>query len=196
MTEVTLLRVSTVVAAAAGTLCLGAQGQLRPVVAALATVLVCAAGAAAHRLPDGRGAELRRSAAKAIVLGATVLAAVFLLAVQVGNGIGDTTELVHQIGATVALPLVVVLVAQLASADSLREQRVVLVASLLCGLLALGTAEGDGAQDLASGLGFFLGWAGRLPWLSMWLMQRVTAQQSADFTHAGRCWATGVTSEQ
>ena len=75
MSEATLLRVSTVVAAAAGTLCLGAQGQLRPIVAVFAVVMVCGAGVAAHRLPDGRAARLRRSAAKAIVLGATVLAA-------------------------------------------------------------------------------------------------------------------------
>jgi protein-glutamine gamma-glutamyltransferase len=191
VTEATLLRVSTVVAAAAGTLCLGAQGQLRPIVAVFAVVMVCGAGAAAHRLPDGRGARLRRSAAKAIVLSATVLAAVFLLAVQARSGIGDTTELLHQIGATVALPLVVVLVAQLVSADTLREQRVVLVASLLCGLLALGTAQGSGAQDLLSGLGFFLGlgWAAAL--LSMWLMQRTKYQVAADFTHVGRVLGDG-----
>jgi transglutaminase-like putative cysteine protease len=172
-------------------MCLGVQGQLRPIVAVVALVMVLGAGVAPLRLPDGRAARIRRSAAKSVVLTATVLAAVFLLTVRARTGIGDTTELVHQIGATVSMPLVVLLAAQLASADSLREQRVVLVASLLCGLLALGTAKEGGAQSLLSGLGFFLalGWAAAL--LSMWLVQRAKAQEAAGFTHVGRLLGDG-----
>jgi protein-glutamine gamma-glutamyltransferase len=186
VTEATLLRVATTVAAASGTLSLGAQGQLRPLVAACALVLVVAAGAAPQILRDGRARKQRRSAAKALVLGATVLSAVVLLGMRARSGFGDTTDLVHQVGTTISLPLVVVLVAQLASADSLRELRVVLVASLTCGLLAVGTAEGGGAQKLLSSLGFFLllGWTAAL--LSLWLLQRVKYQQAADAVHLGR----------
>ena len=172
MTEATLLRGSTVAAAGAGILSLGVQGQLRPIVALGALVLLLIAGAAPLLLPGGRAAVLRRRAAKALVLGGCLIGALWLLAMRARTGIGDTTGLVHQVGTTVSLSLVVVLAAQLTCADSRRELRVVLVASLLCGLLALGTAQGGGAQDLLSGLGFFLalGWAAAL--LSLWLMQR------------------------
>src|SRR5450432_1128122 len=123
-------------------LSLGIQGQLRPIAAFGALVLLLVAGAAPLLLPDGRAAVLRRRVAKSFVLGGCLIGALWLLAVRALAGFGDTSGLLHQVGTTVSLSLAIVLAAQLACADSRRELRVVLVASLLCGLVALGTAEG------------------------------------------------------
>jgi transglutaminase-like putative cysteine protease len=191
VTESTLLRSSTVVAAGAAVLSLGMQGQLRPIVAFGALVLLLVAGAAPLLLPSGRAAVLRRRAAKALVLSGCLIGALWLLATRARSGIGETTGLVHQVGTTLSVSLAVVLAAQLACADSRRELRVVLVASLMCVLVALGTSEGGGAQDLLSGLGFLLvvGWGAAL--LSMWLLQRAKQRDGVAFVHLGRVLGDG-----
>jgi transglutaminase-like putative cysteine protease len=191
VTEATLLRGSVVAAAGAGLLSLGIQGQVRPIAAFGALLLLLVAGAAPLLLPDGRAAVLRRRVAKSFVLGGCLIGALWLLAVRALTGFGDTSGLLHQVGTTVSLSLAIVLAAQLACADSRRELRVVLVASLLCGLVALGTAEGGGAQDLLSGLGFVLvlGWTAAL--LSLWLLQRAKQREAATFVHLGRVLGDG-----
>jgi transglutaminase-like putative cysteine protease len=191
VTEATLLRGSIVVAAGSGMLSLGIQGQLRPIAAFGALLLLLVAGAAPLLLPDGRAAVLRRRVAKSFVLGGCLIGALWLLAVRALAGFGDTSGLLHQVGTTVSLSLAIVLAAQLACADSRRELRVVLVASLLCGLVALGTAEGGGAQDLLSGLSFFLvlGWTAAL--LTLWLLQRAKQREEAAFVHLGRVLGDG-----
>jgi transglutaminase-like putative cysteine protease len=191
VTEAVLLRGSTVAAAVAGVLSLGAQGQLQPIVALGAVVLLLIAGAAPLLLPAGRAAVLRRRAAKAVVLSGCLIGALWLLAMRASTGIGETSGLVHQVGTTVSVSLAVVLAAQLACADSRREVRVVLVASLMCGLVALGTAESGGAQDLLSWLGFLLGvgWAAAL--LSMWLLQRAAQRDLVSYVHLGRVLGDG-----
>jgi protein-glutamine gamma-glutamyltransferase len=191
MTEATLLRASTVTAAGAGIMSLGVQGQLPPIVAMAALVLLLHAGAAPLRFRDGRALRVRRAVAKLVVLGGCLLSALLLLGVRLVTGLDDTELLMHQVGIVVALSLTVVLIAQLASADSRHELRVVLVASLLCSLVALGTAGEGGAQNLSSSLGFFLGlgWASAL--LSLWLLQRAKLRETAAFVHLGRVLGDG-----
>lgn len=189
MSEMTMLRISTLVAAGAGTLCLGFQGQLRMRFVVAALLLQLAAAAAPHLLPGQHAAKVRRSTANVLVLAASLLAAWLVLARPTGTDMGGVAGLVEWAGMLVSVPLVAVLVAQFTCADSWRELRTVLVVSLLCVLLALGTAEEAAVADLWPGLGSCLavGWTAVLA--SLWLLQRAKQQQAA--THVHRGWVLG-----
>ena len=182
----TLLRISIFVAAAAGTMCLGLQGQLRMPFMVLALLAELAAAAAPHLLPGKGGMNARRRMSNVSVLAVLGVMVWLVIAGRSGVDLTDAAGLVIQIGRVIAVPLVAVLVGQLASADSLRELRMVLVASLLCVLLALGTAEGGAVRDLWSALGasLALGWAAAL--VSLWLLHRAKFRQGATLAHLGR----------
>ncbi len=177
MTDLMRLRIATTVAAAAGTLTLGLQGQL-PVWAAVLGVL---AEAAAAWLPvqfaSPRATGIRRAVARTMLLTVGLLGALALLVVRLQAGLSDTSNIAAQVGSTIALPLVGVLLAQIASGDSVRELRVVLVAALLCGLLSLGTAPPGGAHDLVSAFGMCLlvGWVAAAT--GLWLLPRCGLQE-------------------
>ena len=166
-----LLPIGASVTAAAAIGCLGARGLLPLPFVVLALALTAAAGWLLVRWPSGRGAALRRSVAQPVVVASMLLTAVTLL-VRVRAAAGNPTELVSGLGTAMSYPLVLILVAQLGSAGSLRELGVVLVGSFLCALLAVGTVPGATSPDLGSALGAFLalGWAAGL--VTLWLMHR------------------------
>ena len=102
-----------------------------------------------------------------------------LLLVRVRAAAGDPAELVSGIGTAMSYPLVLILVAQLGSTGSLRDLGVVLIGSLLCAVLALGTVPDATTPDLTSALGAFLGlgWAAGL--VTLWLIHRGTQRARA-----------------
>lgn len=186
-----MLRISTAIAAGAGALCLGLQGQLEMWVAVLAMLAVVPAALAPLRWPGERGRVSRRLLANAAVLVATLGGATYLVMARARTGMADSSELAQHVGISLAVPLVCLLIAQLWSADSLREYRVVLIGTLLGGLLALATAEEASAQNLLSPLGFVLavGWTSGLT--ALCLLQRTKQQKAAAFVHSGRALGGG-----
>lgn len=179
-----MLRISTLGAAAMGTLGLGLQGQLSPVGTTVALSLELAATAAGVLFPDGRSARTRRRTANALALTTGLLCA-YLLVASVSHA-GRDTAVLRQIGVTLSVPLALLVVSQLTSADSAREQRLVLVMSLLCGVLALGTAPPSGAADLRSELGACLGLGWLAGMVSLWLLQRARETSAATCVYRGR----------
>lgn len=180
-----LLPIGTGVTAAAAIGCLGARGLLPRPVAVLAMALTAAAGWLLVRWPTGRGAVLRRSVAQPVAAAGMVLTPALLL-VRIRAADGDPAQLVSGIGTSMAYPLVLILVAQLGSAGSLRDLGVVLLGSLMCALLALGTVPDATTPDLTSALGSFLGlgWAAGL--VTLWLIHRGTERARAPRYLGGR----------
>jgi transglutaminase-like putative cysteine protease len=184
-TEAVPLPVAAAVTAGAAAACLGARGLLPVPAVILALLLMAAAAWMVLRWPSGPGAARRRVVAQPVVAGSMLLVAVLAL-VRVRSAGSDPAELVHRIGTTLSYPLAVMLIAQLGSAASLRELGVVLVGSLLCVLLSLGTMPGGTSPDLVSGFGLCLlvGWSAGL--VTLWLLHRAKERSRPQYWLGGR----------
>jgi transglutaminase-like putative cysteine protease len=183
--EARFLVASAVVSAAAAICCLAAAGLLPVPVAALGVVLAVLAGWALVRWPAGRGAARRRAVAQPVVAVCILLTAVAVV-VQVRSSGADTSALVHGIGTTMSYPLGLILIAQLWSATTLRELKVVLVGCMLGGVLAVSTAGDGPAPHLVSASGLFLGVAWSAAMVTLWLLHRAGERARASYVMPGR----------
>jgi transglutaminase-like putative cysteine protease len=140
-------------------------------VAVSAVLLVAAAAAGPVRWPSGPAARRRGRIAQPVVLVCGVASVVVLL-LRASAADGSPSALVDVIGTTMAYPLAVLLVVQLASAVTVRHVAMVLLASLLAVLLAVGTSSDSSSIDLWSGPGLCLaiGWPAAL--VTLWLLHR------------------------
>ncbi len=180
-----LVPAGAVVTASAAITCLGARGLLPALVVVVAVLLTAAAAWMLLRWPAGPGAARRRAVAQPVAAASLLLIAVLAL-VRVRSAGADPTQLVRGIGTTLSFPLVVLLVAQLGSAVTLRELGVVLMGSLLCVVLSLGTMPGGTSPDLLSGFGLCLlvCWSAGL--VTVWLLHRAKELSRSEHWLGGR----------
>jgi len=184
-TEAILLPVAAAVTAGSATASLGARGLLPVPALVLALLLIGVAGWSVLRWPFGPGAARRRAVAQPVAVASMALIAVLAL-VRVRSAGADPAELVHRIGTTLSIPLALMLVAQLASAASLRELGVVLVGSFLCVLLTVGTMPGGDVADPVSRVGvcILVGWSAGL--VTIWLLHRAKERARPQHWLGGR----------
>jgi transglutaminase-like putative cysteine protease len=182
--ETVLVSGGAAVTAGSATAVLGVCGLLPAPVAALAVLLVLAAAAGPVLWPTGAAARNRARLAQPVVVACGVVSLGVLLA-RTRAAESDPAALVEGIGSTMSYPLALLLVVQLASAVTVRHVGMVLVASLLAVLLAVGTAPDGSTVDLVSGLGLCLaiGWSTGL--VTLWLLHRAKDRLGAQHVMPG-----------